>query len=61
MEYLSSYVLYDLNYVFCAFTTASELKFQNYDPRGKIIQNVNFLPVGQNSDLSLKLKPTRQH
>ena len=28
---------------------------------GKIVQNVNFLPVSQNSNLSLKLNPTRQH
>ena len=26
-----------------------------------MVQNINFLPVNQNSDLSLKLNPNRQH
>ena len=31
------------------------------DALDKIIQNINFSPVSQNSDLSSKLNPTRQH
>ena len=26
-----------------------------------MVQNINFLPVSQNSDLSLKLNPNHQH
>ena len=61
VEYLKSYFLYELNHTLHIFTGASELKFQNSDPMSKIVQNVSFLPVGQNSDLSLKLNPTHQH
>ena len=45
----------------CASTTAPELKFQNSNPRGKMVQNVNFSPVAQNNDLSLKFNSIRQH
>ena len=58
---MSSYLLYEPNDAFCAFATTSELKFPISDLRGKIVQNVNFSSVSQNSDLSLKLNPTRQH
>ena len=41
--------------------TASELQFQTFDPRAKIVQNIKFSLVGQNNDLSLKLNPNNQH
>ena len=37
------------------------LQFHIFDPMGKIVQNVNFLPVSQNSDLTSKSDSTRQH
>ena len=52
---MSSYLLYEPNYAIRAFTTAFELKFHIFDSKGKIVQNVNFLFISQNNDLSLKL------
>ena len=57
---MSFYLLYEPNHAFHAFTTTPELQYQISDPKGKIIRNVNFFSVCQNSDLSLKLNPTRQ-
>ena len=58
---MSSYLLYEPNHALRAFTATPELQFQISDPTGKIIQNVKFSSVSQNSDLSLKLNPTHQH
>ena len=44
-----------------AFTATLELHFHIFKPKGKIVQNVNFSPVSQKNDLSLKLNPTRQN
>ena len=51
-KYLNSYLLYESNSALRAFTAGSELIFQTSDPRGKIVENVNFLSVSQNNDLS---------
>ena len=58
---MSSYLLYESKGALRAFTFALELKFPIFDPRGKIVQNVNFLSISQNSDLSLNVNPSRQH
>ena len=42
-------------------TTTSEVKFYIFDPKGKIVQNIKFLFVSQNSDLTLNLNPNHQH
>ena len=60
-EYLCSYLLYEPNYALHVFTVAPEFQFHISYPRGKIVQNVKFLSVNQNSDLSSKLNVTRQH
>ena len=39
----------------------SKLQFQVFVLRGKIVQNVKFLFVNQNSDLISKLDSTHQH
>ena len=49
------------NHALHAFTTTPELQFHISDPRGKIIQNVNFSPISKNSHLFSKLNPARQH
>ena len=56
-----SCLLHKPNYALHAFAITSELQFYIFDPKGKIVQNVNFLHVSQNSDLSLKLNPNHQH
>ena len=56
-----SYLLYEPKHTLRAFTATCKLKIQNFDPMGKMVQNVNFSSVGQNGDLSLKLNPTHQH
>ena len=61
VEYLSSYLLYGPNHALRAFTVAPKVQFQNFDPMGKIVQNVKFSPIGQNKDLNLKLNPTSQN
>ena len=38
-----------------------ELRFHISNSRGKIVQNVNFLSINQNSDLNSKLNPTREY
>ena len=58
---MSSYLLYEPNHTLHAFTAAPEFQFHISDLRGKIIQNVNFSLVSQNSDSTLKLNLTRQH
>ena len=58
---MSSYLLYEPNNALCTFTATSKLQFYILDLRGKIIKNVNFLPISQNSDLSLQLNSTHQH
>ena len=45
VEYLNSYLLYEPNSALYAFIDTSELQFQISNHRGKIIQNVKFLPV----------------
>ena len=57
---LSSYLLYESNHALRVFTIAPKLQFKILNPRPKIIRNVNFSPVGQNNNLSLKLNSTRQ-
>ena len=61
MEYLSSYLLYELNHALCSFTATPRLQFHISDPRDKIVQNVNISSVSQSSGLSSKLNLTRQH
>ena len=58
---MSSYLYPELNDVFHALTTIPKLQIVNPNPRGKIIQNVKFLSVSQNNDLSLKLDSTCQN
>ena len=58
---MSSYLLYEPNYVLRVFTTTLELQFHILDPRDKIVQNTNFSYVSQNNTSSLKLNFTRQH
>ena len=58
---MSSHLLYEPNHALCAFTATLELQFHISDSRDKIVQNVKILHVRQNSDLNLKLNPTRQH
>ena len=60
MKYLSFYFLYEPNRTLRVSTTTPELKCQNSNPRGKMVQKVNFSPVGQNNNLSLNLNPTCQ-
>ena len=50
---MSSYLLYEPNYALHVFTAISELQFHISDPRGKIVQNFNFLLLSQNSVLHL--------
>ena len=61
MKYFGSHLLYERNCAFRALTAIPELKFQSSYPMGKIIQNVNFSLVSQNSDSSSKLNFNRQH
>ena len=42
-------------------SVCSHLQFKISDPRGKMVQNVNFSPTRYNSNLSLNLNPTHQH
>ena len=56
---MSFYLLCKPNHALCALTTAPELQIQNFNPRSKMVQNVNFLFISQNNDLNLK--STRQH
>ena len=58
---MNSYLLYEPNSALRAFTITPELSFLIFDPRGKIVQNIKFSSVGQNSDLISKLDPTHQH
>ena len=58
---MNSYFLYVPNTALRAFTTALELQFHIFDYGGKIVQNVKFSPVSQNSDLISLLNPTCQH
>ena len=58
---MSSYLLYELNHAFHAFIATPKLQFQISNPMSKIIQNINFSPVSQNSDSGLKLNSTHQH
>ena len=58
---MSSYLLYEPNNILCAFIAVPKLQFHISNPRGKIVQNVKFLSVNENNDLTLKLKPTYQH
>ena len=58
---MSSYILYEPNHAFRVFIDALDLQFQNSDPRGKMVQNINFSLVSQNNDSSLKLNSTHQH
>ena len=57
---MDSYLLYKPNHALRDFTVASELQFHISNLRGKTIQNVNFVPVSQNNDLSL-INANRQH
>ena len=58
---MNSYLLYRPNRALYAFTAALALQLHISDPRGKIVQNIKFLPIDQNSDLILKLNTARQH
>ena len=58
---MSSCLLYEPNHPIRAFIATPELQFQNSNPRGKIMQNINFLPISQNRDLILKLDLIRKH
>ena len=58
---MSSYLLDVPNHAFCAFTAAPELKFHIFDPRDKIVQNINFLPINKNSYSRSKLNRIGQH
>ena len=58
---MHSYFLYESNYALHTFTVTPNLQFHISDPSGKIVQNVNYSLVSQNSDLSSKLNPTHQH
>ena len=58
---MNSYFLYGPNNALLTFTVAPELQFHIFNPRGKIIQNVNFTSISQTSNLISKLNPTRQH
>ena len=61
VEYLNPYLLYEPNSAPRAFTADRELQFHISVPSRKIVQNVKFLSVNQNSYSILKLNPTRQH
>ena len=61
VEYLNFYLLYEPNRLLCAFTTTHELQFHIFDSRDKIVQNIKFLPISQNSDLISKLDLNNQH
>ena len=51
---------YEPNSALCVFTAAFELEFHIPDPKAKIVQNINFLSVCQNSDLISKLEHIHQ-
>ena len=53
--------LIEPNHALHGFTAAPKLQFHISDPRSKIVQNVNFSPVSQNSNSSLKLNSTHYH
>ena len=57
---MSSYILYELNHAPRAFTATPKPQFHIFNPRGKIVKNINFSSVSQNSDLSSKLNLARQ-
>ena len=52
---MNFYLLYEPNNALCVFTIAYKLQFQISIPRGKIVQNVKFSPVNQNSDFKFKI------
>ena len=52
VEDLNSYLLYKPNGVLRVFTSALEIEFHYFDPRGKIVQTVKILLVSQNNDLT---------
>ena len=58
---MSSYLSQESNSALCMHTTTIELQIGFSKPRGKIVQNLKFSPVSQNSDLSSKLESTRQN
>ena len=58
---MNFYLLYEPNHALCVSTTAPKLQFYISNPRGKIIQNINFSSVSQNNDLSSKLDLIHQH
>ena len=58
---MSSYILCKHNHALRMLTDASTLQFYIFDLKDKIIQNIKFLSVNQNSDLSSKLNYTHQH
>ena len=58
---MSSYLLYETKHALHTFTVTTELQFHVFNPRGKIIQNVSFSPVSQNSNLSSKLNIIHPH
>ena len=58
---MSSYLLHESNNALCALTVAPELRIIIFNPRGKIIQNVKFSLVSQNSGLSSKLDSNHQN
>ena len=61
VEYLNYYLLYESNSALRAFTATFELQLHISIPRGKIIQNIEFSSLCQNSYLISKLYSTRQH
>ena len=58
MEVNEFLLYYELNDAFRAVITAPKLQIVNLNPRGKVVQNVKFLSITQNSNLSLKLDST---
>ena len=57
----SSYLLYEPNHALRALKAASMPYFHIFDPKGKMVQNIIFFLVNQNSISSLKLNLTHQH
>ena len=52
VEDLNSYLLCKPNGALRVFTSALEIEFNYFDPRGKIVQTVKILLVCQNTDLT---------
>ena len=57
---MSSYLSHESNSILRELTVASKFQIEISNLRGKIVQNVKFSSVSQNSDLSSKLDSTRQ-